>query len=65
MNKKFVKFGDIKIEKRRIHRYKYPFFFEKDVGIGNILISNKISSGEKSYESTLLVKWMMIIKLNY
>ena len=31
----------------------------------NVLVSNKISSGEENYKNTLLFTCMMIIRLNY
>ena len=36
-------------DKRKFHRYKNSIFL-KDVDFDNILISNKISSGEKKYK---------------
>ena len=54
-------FGDIEIEKWKFRRYKNQIF-KKDVDIDNILISNKISSGDKN---TLLVTWMIIMNLSY
>ena len=48
MGKEIVAFGNIQIEKHKFHRYKNSTFL-KDVDNDNILISNKISSGEKHY----------------
>ena len=56
-------FGDIEIEERTFHRYKNLNFL-KDMGIYDIIISNKIPFGEKNY-NTLLITWMIIIKLNH
>ena len=39
--------------------------FLKDIDIEKVLVSNKISFGEKNYLSTLLVTCIMIIKLNH
>ena len=39
-------------------------FFLENVNIENVLVSNKISSGEKKTINPLLVTCMMIIKLN-
>ena len=49
MNKEIVAFGENEIEKRIFHRHKNPIF-KKDVDIDNMLITNKISSGEKNYK---------------
>ena len=49
MGKEILTFGDIEIEKHKFHRYKSPTFLE-DVGIDNILVSNKVSLGEKNYK---------------
>ena len=47
MGKEIIMFDDIKIEKFR--QYKSPIFLE-DVDINNIIVSNKIFSGEKNYK---------------
>ena len=47
MSKEIITFGGIEIGKRKFHNYKNPFFFFKVV---DLLISNKISSGEKNYK---------------
>ena len=49
MDKEIITFGDIEIGKHEFYRYKSPIFLE-DVDINNILVSNKISSSEKSCE---------------
>ena len=46
MVKKILTFGDIEIEKNRSYCYKSPIFL-RDVDIESVLVSNKISSGEK------------------
>ena len=49
MGKEIIIFGDIELEKHKFGRYKTPIFSE-DVDIKRVLLSNKISSGEKNYE---------------
>ena len=49
MSKEIITFGDIEIEKRKLHCYKNPIFL-KDVDIDNMLISDKVSSSEKNYK---------------
>ena len=49
MDKEIIIFGDIELEKHKFGRYKTPIFLE-DVDIKRVLLSNKISSGEKNYE---------------
>ena len=46
MGEEIAVFGDTEIEKDKSHLLKVLLFFE-DVGNGNVLASNKISSGEK------------------
>ena len=46
--KKKIMFGDNEIEKCKFNCWKYQIFW--DLNINNILISNKISSGNKYYE---------------
>ena len=48
IRKEILIFVDIKIKKHKFHCYKSPFFLE-DVYADNVLVSNKIFSGEKSY----------------
>ena len=45
--KEILTFGNIEIEKSKFYRNKTPIFL-KDVDIGKVLVSNKISSGEKN-----------------
>ena len=54
-------FWDIEIEKNKFYFHKTPIFL-KDVDIVKVLVSNKISSGEKNY--IFLVTCIMIIKFN-
>ena len=49
MGKEILTFGDIEIEKNKFYCYKSPIFL-KDVDIEKVLVSNKISSGEKNYK---------------
>ena len=42
-------FWDIEIEKNKFYFHKTPIFL-KDVDIVKVLVSNKISSGEKNYK---------------
>ena len=46
MGKEILTFGDTEIEKNKFYRYKSPIFL-KDVNIEKLLVSNKISFGEK------------------
>ena len=49
MGKEILAFGEIEIEKNKFCRHKGPTFL-KDVDIEKVLLSNKISSGEKTYK---------------
>ena len=49
MGKEIITFGDNEIEKRKFRRYKNQIF-KKDVDIDNIVICNKICSGEKNFK---------------
>ena len=48
MGNEILTFGDIEIEKNKFYRHKSPIFL-KDVDIEKVLVSNKISFGEKNY----------------
>ena len=61
LGEEFFTFWDIETEKNRFYRNKTPIFF-KDVDIDIVLVSNKISFGEKTL-NTLLVTCTIIIKL--
>ena len=61
MGKEILMFWDIEIEKNKFYFHKTPIFL-KDVDIVKVLVSNKISSGEKNY--IFLVTCIMIIKFN-
>ena len=63
MGTEILTFGDIEIEKKIFYRYKSPVTL-RDTDIEKVLVSNKISFGEKT-TSTLLVICIMIIKLSY
>ena len=62
MGKEILTFGDIEIEKKSYH-LKTPILL-KDVDMEKVLVSNKISLGEKTI-NTLLVTFIMIIKLSH
>ena len=49
MDKEILMFWDIEIEKNKFYFHKTPIFL-KDVDIVKVLVSNKISSGEKNYK---------------
>ena len=49
MGKKILTFGVIEIEKNKFYRHNTPTFL-KDVDIEEVLVSNKISFGEKNYK---------------
>ena len=48
MGKEILTFGDTEIKKIKFYRHKSPIFL-KDVDIEKVLVSNKISFGEKNY----------------
>ena len=47
MGKEILTFGDTEIEKNKFYHHNCPTFL-KDVDIEKVLMSNKISSGEKN-----------------
>ena len=49
MDEEIITFDDIETEKHKFHRYK-SFIFAEDWDIDNILVFNKISSGEKNHK---------------
>ena len=49
MGKEILTFGDIEIEKNKFYRNKTPVFL-KDTDTEKILVSSKISFGEKNYK---------------
>ena len=49
MGKEILTFGDIETEKNKFYRHESPIFSE-DVAIEKVLVSNKISFGEKNYK---------------
>ena len=53
MGKEILSFGNIEIEKHKFYRYKSPIFVE-DVDTNNVLVSNKISSIEKTINSLMV-----------
>ena len=63
MSKEILTFGNIEIEKNKFYRNKIPVHL-RDVDIEKVLVSKKISFGEKAI-NTLLVTCIMIIKLSH
>ena len=49
MGKEILIFGQIEIAKKKFYRHKTPIFWG-DVDIEKVLVSNKISFGEKNYK---------------
>ena len=49
MGKEIITFGDTELEKHKFHRDKSPIFLNV-VDTDNVLVSNKISTGEKKYK---------------
>ena len=49
MGKEILTFGNIEIERNKFYRHKTPIFCG-DVDIKKVLVSNKISFGEKNYK---------------
>ena len=50
MGKETLTFGNIEIEKNKFYCHKTPAFFFGDGDIKKVLVSSKISYGEKTYE---------------
>ena len=50
IGKEILTLGDIQIEKNNFYRYKGSIFRGTDVDINNILVSKKISFGEKNHK---------------
>ena len=48
MGKEILSFGDTEIEKKTFYRNETPIFKNDDVDIEQVLVSNKISLGEKN-----------------
>ena len=63
MGKEILTFGNIEIEKKKKFATIRPIFLE-DLDIEKILVSNKISFGEKTIR-TLLFACIMVVKLNH
>ena len=49
IDKEILKFGDIEIEKNQFYHNKTHIFL-KDVELEKVLVSNKISFGQKNYK---------------
>ena len=64
MDKEILTFGDIELAKKKEFYYNTIPVPLKDIHIEKILVSKKISSGEKTI-NTLLVTCLMITKLNH
>ena len=64
MGKEILTFGDIELAKKKEFYYNTIPVPLKDIRIEKILVSKKISSGEKTI-NTLLVTCLMITKLNH
>ena len=62
VSKEILTFDNIEIEKKNVPSWKS--YFLKDVGIEKTLVSNKISSGEKTI-NTLLITCITIIELSH
>ena len=45
----FIKFGDIEIQKQKLHQHKEPISI-KHIDINKILVSNKVSFGKKGFK---------------
>ena len=50
MGKEILTFSNFEIEKDKSYNHKTPIFLGVDVGIEKVLVSNKISFGEKNYK---------------
>ena len=57
MCKEILTFGDIEIEKNKFYRHKNLFILFKDINIEKVLVSNKISFGEKKL---LIIYWLLV-----
>ena len=64
MGKEILTFGDIELAKKKEFYYNTSPVPLKDIHIEKILVSKKISSGEKTINN-LLVTCLMITKLNH
>ena len=63
MGKEILTFGNIENEKNQFYHYQTPIFLGH-VDIEKVLVSNKISFGEKTI-STILVTCILVIKFNH
>ena len=55
MKKTIIKFGDIEIERQKFHQRKRPISI-KNIDINKIVVSNKVSFGEKCFEYFIAYK---------
>ena len=65
MDKEILTSGDNEIEKKKNFTAMKTLGFFKDVDVEKVLISNKISFGEKNYKYFIDYKVKMIIKLSH
>ena len=63
MGKEILTFSNIEIEKNKVYHHKTSIFLER-CRIEKVLVSNKVSFGKKT-RNTLLVTFIMVIKLNH
>ena len=64
MGQEILMFSDIEIENSKFYRHKAPILL-KDVDIEKVLVSNKISFGEKNYKYFISYLYYVIIKLDH
>ena len=50
MEKAFIKFGDIGIEKQKFHQNKRPISIKKNIDINEIEVSYKVTFGKKGFK---------------
>ena len=48
IEKMFIKFGNIEIEKQKLHKHERPISI-KNIDINRILVPNKVSFGKKGF----------------
>ena len=49
---KVINFGDIEIQKQKFHQHKQPISIE-NIDINKIVLSNRVSSGEKGLKYSI------------
>ena len=50
MEKTIIKFEDIEIKKEKFHQHKRPISIKKNIHINKIVLSNKVSFGQKGFK---------------